>query len=570
MTRMDTDDVSGAGAGGGGSFGMTETGDPSRAWRDWAMPVALVVLIVAVLAATWMWVDGLRLRSARSEVRGATASTATPYAGSLTNALAKRLALVRGLTAFVTVEVERGDLEEEFARFADALHGSIPGIRNISVAPDFVIGLVYPGEGNAKVIGNELLHDPRPGFADTVRRAISSRGVATHGPITLIQGGVGLIARQAIFQGDRAWGAVGAVFDLTPIIEEANLAGLSTHYAFALRRVNGRVFAGDPAVFGRDPVIEHVSVPDGDWQLAVVPVEGWDAAIAARADRGPIALGFFGVALLSAVVVLLLAERRATLARQVTERTRDLVAARRDADRKAEQLAIAQHELERFAFAAAHDLQEPVRTMGGYAQLLQREIGPTLDEERRALLGQVVEGARRLKALLHDVQIFVAEGALPLPDGSVPADVALDDALSQLARRIEFTGAEVTREPLPMVVADQRRLREIFVALIGNALEYRDPDRALKIHIGARVEGAVVALSVRDNGIGIEPCYHEQIFEVFRRLHGRDAHPGTGMGLAIARKMAERLGGGITLSSTPGRGSEFTVCLPVALPGMVT
>ncbi|WP_448206898.1 sensor histidine kinase [Azospirillum sp. sgz302134] len=546
------------------------TGPAPKSRSRFCRPVTAgaIVTSVLLLAGAWAWVDGMRLRSALAEVRAGTTMTVTSYASSLGSALAKRLALVRGLAAFVTVEVNKGDLDEEFAPFADALRASMPGIRNISAAPGFVVRMVNPVAGNERVMGNDLLKDPRPGFPETVRRSIATRDVATHGPLELLQGGVGVIARQGIMlDGQGLWGAVGAVFDLPPILEEANLTALEARYVYAVRRTNGQVFAGNGAVFGMDPILQRIHVPDGDWELAVAPAEGWKAAARDRADRVPVAVAFLGVGLLVITIILLLTERRATLERLVEQRTAELDLARRDADRKADQLALAQRELEQFAFAAAHDLQEPVRAMGSYAQLLQREIGASLDEERSALLAQVVEGARRLKALLRDVQIFIAENAIPLPDRPVPADDALDQALDALAAKVEAAEATITRDPLPAVMADERRLREIFAALIGNALEYRHPDRPPEIHVGARRDGAAELLTVQDNGIGIEPRYHEQIFQVFRRLHGREDHPGTGMGLAIARKMAERLGGGIAVASEPGRGSTFSVCLPAVGTG---
>ncbi|MBP2291466.1 sensor histidine kinase [Azospirillum rugosum] len=539
---------------------QTDWGDR---WRERPTTILLVTATVVVLVAVWVWLDAVRLRSAALDVRSSAAIAATPVAGGLAGVIAKRLALVRGLGAFVTVELSGDGLDDEFPAFAEALRASMPGIRNITVAPDFVVRLVNPMDaGHEKVVGHDLLKDPRPGFPDTVRRAISTRDVATHGPVELLQGGIGLIARQILFKDGKPWGAVGAAFDLPPILNEANLAGLTQRYRVALRRTGGMVFAGEEAVLGLDPVVERIPVADGDWELAVVPMEGWAAAARAQAGRGPLVLAVGGVGILVITVVLLLAERRATLARLVELRTAELDHARRDADRKAQQLALAQKELEQFAFAAAHDLQEPVRAMGSYAQLLQREIGASLDEERAALLVQVVEGARRLKALLSDVQIFVAETGIPLPDRPVQADDALDDALAALARTLDRVGGRVRRDPLPRVMADRRRLREMFVVLIGNALEYRHPDRPPDIHIGAREDGAFVVLTVRDNGIGIEPRYHEQIFEVFRRLHGRTEHSGTGMGLPIARKMAERLGGRITVSSDPGQGSAFSIHLP--------
>lgn len=538
-------------------------------WRERPITILSVAATVLVLAVVWVWLDAVRLRSATLDVRSGAAIAATPFAGRLSSAIAKRLALVRGLGAFVTVEASEGDLNKEFAEFAEALRASMPGIRNFSVAPDFVVRFVNPMDaGNAKVVGNDLLKDPRPGFSNTVRRAISTRDVVTHGPVELLQGGVGLIARQTLDKDGKPWGAVGAAFDLPPILEEANLSALTQRYRVALRRTGGMVFAGEEAVLGLEPVVERIHVADGDWELAVVPVEGWAAAARAQAERGPLILAVGGIGLLAVTVVLLLAERRATLARLVDLRTAELEQARHDADRKAEQLALAQKELEQFAFAAAHDLQEPVRAMGSYAQLLQREIGASLDEERAALLEQVVEGARRLKALLSDVQIFIAETGLALPDQPVQADDALDDALGALARTLDRVGGRVRRDPLPRVMADRRRLREMFVVLIGNALEYRHPDRPPDIHVGAREVGGFVVMTVRDNGIGIEPRYHEHIFQVFRRLHGRTEHSGTGMGLPIARKMAERLGGRITVYSALGQGSAFSIHLPAASPAV--
>lgn len=536
------------------------------------MTLVLVAALLAALWASWGWVDAVRMRWALAELRAAVATTATPYAGSLGSALNKRLALVRGLAAFVTVEVRKDagrdglsdELEEEFAAYADALRASVPGIRNISAAPGFVVRLVNPVAGNERVLGNNLLADPRPGFPETVRRAVGTRDVATHGPVELIQGGPGLIARAVVFRDGEPWGAVGAVFDLGPILEEANLSGLGPQIVFALRRAGGHPFAGREPVLGMDPIIERIRVPDGDWELALAPAEGWEAAARARAAHGPVLALFVGGGGLLILVVVLVVEGRGALARLVEQRTRELEQARRDADHKAEELALARRELEQFAFAAAHDLQEPVRTMGSYAQLLQREIGPVLDEERAVLLDRVVEGAKRLKALLRDVQIFIAETAIPLPDGPVAADRALDAALLALGPQVARAGGRITRDPLPAVLADERRLREIFLALIANALEYRHPDRKPDIHVRACRIGDEVVIEVRDNGIGIDPRYHEQIFQVFRRLHGRDEHPGTGMGLPIARKMAERLGGGLAVRSEAGQGSSFLIRLPAA------
>lgn len=239
--------------------------------------------------------------------------------------------------------------------------------------------------------------------------------------------------------------------------------------------------------------------------------------------------------------------------------------AQRDLRRQAGELRQANQEIERLAYVAAHDLQEPLRTIASYSQLVSSEHGRHLDEEGREWLGEVVAAAARMKQLLRDIQFYLAEKALPLPDAPVPAGDALATALSRLASVIAATSAEIDAAPLPAVAADARRLTEIFAVLVGNALEYRDPARPPRVRIVTRRENDFEVIEVIDNGIGIEPQYYERIFQVFQRLHGRDDHPGTGMGLAIVRKMAERLGGRVAVESTPGMGSTFSVYLPITI-----
>lgn len=516
--------------------------------------VAMATL-AALLAGIHVWVRDVHDRSIAAELRANAAIAATPYASSLGGALNERLALVRGLAAYVTVKAATGDLPQEFPSYAEALRGSAAGIRNISVAPDFVVRHVHPVAGNASVLGNDLMKDTRPGFADTVRRAVATRDVTTHGPLTLIQGGRGLIARAAVFRDGTPWGAVGVALDVQPILDEANLTALAGRYAYGVRTVTGMPVAGDPAVFGREPILERIRLPDAEWELALVPRLGWDETVEASTDHRLMTAAFLIVALLSEMVVFLVAGRRAALESVVERRTRELRLAHGDADRRA-------RDLEQFAYAAAHDLQEPVRAIGSYAQLLKRTMPEATDSEEHLHLGYVLDGAKRLKTLLHDIELFVAEERAPLPESPSPAEDGLKEALRALRPRITATGATVTHDPLPAVLADTRRLREVFKTLIGNAIEYRHPERPPAIHVGARREDDMVVLSVTDNGIGIEGQYHEQIFQVFRRLHTRDEHPGTGMGLAIARKMAERLGGGIEVRSEPGQGSTFSVRIP--------
>lgn len=230
--------------------------------------------------------------------------------------------------------------------------------------------------------------------------------------------------------------------------------------------------------------------------------------------------------------------------------------------RHAEELRLANEEIERLAYVAAHDLQEPLRAITSYSQLVSANCGPNLDEEGREWLAHVVSAASRMKRLLRDIQLYLAEKALPLPVQPAEAEPALKTALGKLAVALDEAHPEIEVAPLPAVWADRQRLTEIFTVLLANAMQYRAADRPLRIRVAARREGGFDVIDVIDNGIGIEPRYFPKIFEVFQRLHSRADYPGTGMGLAIVRKMTHRLGGRVEVVSAPGAGSTFSVFLP--------
>ncbi len=515
-----------------------------RIWKAAAVQAAVTL----VLALAYLWMGDVYIRVLVAEHRANAALTASSMASTLSSALNERLALVRGLTAFVEVAAAAGSLTDQFPRYAEGLRRSVVGVRNISAAPDFVVRIVYPVEGNEKVLGNDLLKDARPGFAETVQRAIISRDVTIHGPVALLQGGQGLIARQIVYGPGKPWGAVGLVFDVGAILGEVRFDRVPPHLGFAIVTDIGQQVAGDALALKGDPLVERINLPDGHWELALAPRTSWEGLAYADPTFRGFQAAFLLLALLIEALTFMAVSRRYTLERQVDLRTAEL--------------GRAKNELEQFAYATAHDLQEPLRAIASYAQLLEKQQSGKLDEESAGFIREIVDGAGRLKMLLRDVQLFLAEDRVPLGCGTVAAGDALQAALTALKRRIADAGATVTVGELPAVQADERRLREIFIVLIANAVEYRHPYRAAEVHVsGRRIDGYDV-IDVRDNGIGIEPRYRDQIFEVFRRLHSRDEHPGTGMGLAIARKMVERLGGRITVVSSPGVGSTFSIHLP--------
>ncbi|HZU29322.1 MAG TPA: PAS domain-containing protein [Bryobacteraceae bacterium] len=233
--------------------------------------------------------------------------------------------------------------------------------------------------------------------------------------------------------------------------------------------------------------------------------------------------------------------------------------------RQAQQLARSNADLQHFAYVTSHDLQEPLRMIANFADLLSRRHADKLDAEAREYLEYVVNSAQRMSALIRDLLSYSRlVNVENVPMAPVDAAAALKWALLNLQVTIEEAKAQVTSDPLPRVLADQVQLVQLFQNLVGNAIKYRG-QRPPEVHISAQRDRDLWRFSVRDNGIGIAPQYQERIFGVFKRLHGRE-YPGTGIGLAICKAIAEKHGGHIWVESKPGEGATFFFTIPAATP----
>ncbi|MBX3405049.1 MAG: PAS domain-containing protein [Phycisphaeraceae bacterium] len=218
-------------------------------------------------------------------------------------------------------------------------------------------------------------------------------------------------------------------------------------------------------------------------------------------------------------------------------------------------------DLQQFAYVASHDLQEPLRMVGSYLQLLERRYKDRLDDEAREFIGYAVDGANRMKQLINDLLQY---SRVDRKGGNVvPTDPrgALDDALHALSAVITESGAEITATPLPQVAADPAQLRQLFQNLVGNAIKFRT-EAGPRVEISAERDAEGWRFTVADNGIGIEPQYADRIFDVFQRLHSREEYAGTGIGLAICKKIVDRHGGRIWVEPAEGGGSRFNFTIP--------
>jgi PAS domain S-box-containing protein len=245
----------------------------------------------------------------------------------------------------------------------------------------------------------------------------------------------------------------------------------------------------------------------------------------------------------------------------------DLTQRERDAEKRIEQardLARFNAELEQFAYVSAHDLQEPLRMIASYLQLLSRRYKGKLDADADEFIGYAVEGAERLQSLLQDLLVLQQVGKAKRPRTQLRLADAVDRACRNLAVTIQQTEANITWSALPTVEADEQAFVQLFGHLLDNAMKYRKESVQPRIHVSAKkVEKTRMwEICVEDNGLGIAAEFRNKIFDVFQRLHPRQTYPGTGIGLAICKKIVEVHGGQIRVDSTPGEGSRFCFTVP--------
>jgi light-regulated signal transduction histidine kinase (bacteriophytochrome) len=234
-----------------------------------------------------------------------------------------------------------------------------------------------------------------------------------------------------------------------------------------------------------------------------------------------------------------------------------------DQKRVEDELRRANQDLEQFAFSASHDLQEPLRSIKIYSELLTKSCGDLIDGEAQEFLKYLRSGASRMEMLVRDLLSYTQLTGFEKPAKPADSGGALASALASLAGIVAETGARITADPLPSLPVHAVHLQQLFQNLIGNAIKYGSPERSPVVHVTAERQGRHWRFGVTDNGIGIDPKYVENIFGLFKRLHADDEYSGTGIGLAICRRIVDQYHGRIWVESKLGKGSTFRFTLPV-------
>jgi signal transduction histidine kinase len=443
-----------------------------------------------------------------------------------------------------------------------------------------VIDHLEPTQGNTAAFGLDFLAEANRRRAALLARR-TGRPAAT-APISLVQAkdtSLGLDLMVPVYAGPlsqtgglRPWaGVVYAAFRIDELLrgvlgqlgphvelEVYDLGPAATVPADAGLRDRAGAVAFDLRP-GRDMItlddrtrVETLAVAGRRWAVAYRHA---DAALSAGERLVPWVIAIAGilVSLLAAALLYAMAGARARavgLAETMTGELRE----------RELQLQRSNEELEHFAYLASHDLQEPLRTIRSYVGLLEHRSADQLDERARSWLGFVSDGAERMSHLIADLLEYSRSGRATGEAQATALNDAWDLAVANLERSIADAGATVTRDELPVVHARPRELTSMLQNLIANGLKYRGAT-APAVHAAAQRRDGGWELTVRDNGIGIDPRFHDRVFGLFQRLHTAEEYPGTGMGLAIVKKIVESNGGSVRVESTPGEGATFIVSL---------
>ncbi|WP_199229359.1 sensor histidine kinase [Azospirillum sp. TSO22-1] len=408
-----------------------------------------------------------------------------------------------------------GQTTIQFTRRLRRPDGAFNGVMILSVSPDKLAG--YYGRAEVGLTGSVML----VGFDRVVR------------------------ARQAVMPAPTP--VVGSVHPDRPFFNPAQPQGVF-HSVSAIDGV-ARIVAYRR--LKEQPLIALVALGEAEAMAAFV-----ERSAAVRQAEALVS----AVVLAAVFAVAWLAQRQARQQAWLVAAQAQLA---RTEERRTAELQRSNAELEAFAYAASHDLRQPLRTINSYLALLEQDLADRLDDETREYMAFARTGAQRMDRLIVDLLEYSRVGRRSRPFAAHPAADIIDGAVGNLEAAIGEAQATVAvAGDLPAIWGDAGELTRLFQNLIGNAVKYRAADRAPLVRIDCRAKGAEWHFTVQDNGIGIAPGDFERVFGIFQRLHGRDAYEGTGVGLAVCKKIVEHHGGRIWITSEPGEGSVFHVALP--------
>jgi len=560
---------------------------PQRWLQPLQQPRLMIVLLALVLLGLGLAGDRLNDQRHQLALRAEVQSRLAELRERLNSDLVSDLQLIRGLVSVINLDPTLD--QQRFEQAVQPLLGGRTHLRNVGAAPGMVIRLMAPLAGNERAIG--LDYTKTPAQFEAADRARRTRQVVLAGPVPLVQGGSGLIARLPIYLrnrdgSERFWGLVSAVIDSDKLFRSAGLLDETLDIEVAIRGVDaqgaaGAVFLGRPQVFGQSPVLADMVLPQGSWQMAAVPRGGWRAHTASlwwlRAAYGLLAL-----AVLAAFVALVRARERAEAALAASVRD---VAARRQAEaelarhrdhleeqvsQRTAQLAAAKEAAEAASVAKSlfvanlsHEIRTPLNAITGMAYLI-RHAGVSAEQARR--LDTLEAASRHLLQVINAILDLskIESGRFELARQPVDPRALVDEVGQMLRDTVQARGlrwvGEVNVPPQPLL-GDATRLQQALLNYAANAVRFTSTGEVVvRVRVEAESERRLcLHFEVQDTGVGIDEATLARLFNAFEQADNSSTrqHGGTGLGLVITRRLAERMGGAAGADSEPGRGSRF-------------
>jgi len=512
-------------------------------------------VLTSVTIAFSLWMLDVEKRNAKYNVERRSFEVRDNLEGSLINSVIA--------TSMISYLVENDIIKDNFDSLSRGILEQYKYIDALQLVKGSIITNTYPIEGNESAIGFDL--STNRSHVIEAMKSVSRNQLYFEGPFELRQGGMGIVGRRPIYKKGELWGFAAVIIRTKTLVEAAgiNETGLDNVFIYQITKTNPD---GEPT-----SLFDHkMSVASGINHTSFIPLGDWYVTVTARYPAHILrATPIFLLGLLLSAVVgffaWFMADEPKKLERMVTEKTISLENANLELEDQRSKLLLTNAELKQFAYVASHDLQEPLRMISSFLSKLDQNYSAQLDEKAKKYIHFAVDGANRMRTLIIDLLEYSQVGDSARSIEQIDINDILKDVIQLNRNLIEAKSATISYQNLPSVQGYRTQLTQLFGNVIQNALKYSKEGVPPHIEITAKELKSKIEFSVSDNGIGIDPDYYEKIFIIFQRLHSTADYGGTGIGLAIVKKVVDMHGGTIRVESSPGVGSTFIFTLTKTL-----